>query len=120
MSIPSVTSENGLADDNRGGAGRMEGRIAIGPTGAVRVMVATKAHAVGGGSAGGGAVGCWDRLTKLAKDARLRPEAWLTMTDISGRWRPARPTSRHFTKTLSSLWPRGTKATLGDYLDGSL
>lgn len=38
-----VTIENGgLAGHDRGGARRVEGRIVIGPTGAVRVMVATK------------------------------------------------------------------------------
>jgi mannitol 2-dehydrogenase len=62
----------------------------------------------------------WDRLTALAREARVRPEAWLSMGDIFG---PLATDARYvaaFTAALSSLWSRGTVATLEDYLAGTL
>ncbi len=58
----------------------------------------------------------WDRLTALAKEARVDPKAWLTMADIFG---PLATDVRYvaaFTTALASLWERGTAATLEDYL----
>ncbi|MGN6488626.1 MAG: mannitol dehydrogenase family protein [Devosia sp.] len=62
----------------------------------------------------------WDRLTALAREARAKPQAWLTMGDIFG---PLATDPRYveaFTRALSSLWARGTVATLEDYLGGKL
>jgi mannitol 2-dehydrogenase len=58
----------------------------------------------------------WDRLTALAKEARAEPQAWLSMGDIFG---PLATDARYvaaFTGALSSLWSRGTVATLEAYL----
>jgi mannitol 2-dehydrogenase len=62
----------------------------------------------------------WDRLTKLAKEARVRPEAWLSMTDIFGPLATNPAYVAAFTTALSSLWARGTTATLEAYLTGTL
>jgi mannitol 2-dehydrogenase len=62
----------------------------------------------------------WDRLTALAREARTKPEAWLTMTDIFGPLASNAAYVAAFTKALSSLWARGTKATLEAYLAGTL
>jgi mannitol 2-dehydrogenase len=62
----------------------------------------------------------WDRLTALAREARTKPEAWLTMTDIFGPLASNAAYVAAFTKALSSLWARGTKATLEAYLDDTL
>ena len=58
----------------------------------------------------------WERLTAQAQTARHAPAAWLEMGDIFG------PLASHpayvaaFTTALSSLWARGTQATLQAYL----
>lgn len=62
----------------------------------------------------------WDRLTGLAKEARVRPEAWLTMTDIFGPLATNPAYVGAFAKALGSLWARGTTATLEAYLKGNL
>lgn len=62
----------------------------------------------------------WDRLKALAREAKGEPKAWLTMGDIFG---PLATDPRYveaFTRALSSLWARGTVATLEDYLGGKL
>jgi len=62
----------------------------------------------------------WDRLTALAKRARERPEAWLTMTDIFGTLSTNPAYVDAFTTALDSLWQRGTVATLEAYLTDRL
>lgn len=62
----------------------------------------------------------WDRLTALAKEAKADPNAWLTMGDIFGPLASNPIYVGAFTKALSSLWVRGTKATLEAYLDNAL
>jgi len=58
----------------------------------------------------------WDRLTALARQAKSDPKAWLTMTDIFGELAANPAYVAAFTGALSSLWSRGTRATLQDYL----
>lgn len=59
----------------------------------------------------------WDNLVKVAREARLRPLAWLEQRAIyddlaqDGRFAPA------FCRWLDALWDRGTAAVLTDYLD---
>jgi len=62
----------------------------------------------------------WDRLTALAKEARVKPEAWLTMGDIFGSLASNPAYVAAFTRALGSLWSRGTVATLEAYLAGTL
>jgi mannitol 2-dehydrogenase len=62
----------------------------------------------------------WDRLTALAKTARSDPKAWLSMTDIFGDLASHPAYVASFTTALSSLWSRGTRATLEAYLAGRL
>lgn len=62
----------------------------------------------------------WERLTALARAAKAEPKAWLTMGDIFG---PLAGDARYvaaFTGALSSLWARGTAATLEAYLQDRL
>ena len=54
---------------------------------------------------------------KRAKDA---PEAWLEMTDIFGDVAEDPVYRQAFTAALTSLWARGTVATLTAYLRGTL
>lgn len=58
----------------------------------------------------------WERVTALAREARERPEAWLTMTDIFGTLSTNPTYVAAFTTALRSLWQQGTVATLQDYL----
>lgn len=62
----------------------------------------------------------WDRLTALAKAAKGDPRAWLTMGDIFGPLASDPIYVAAFTGALSSLWVRGTAATLEAYLAGTL
>ncbi|MGV3489707.1 MAG: mannitol dehydrogenase family protein [Devosia sp.] len=62
----------------------------------------------------------WDRLTALAKEARVRPEAWLSMGDIFGPLATNAAYVAAFTTALASLWSRGTAATLQAYLANRL
>ena len=62
----------------------------------------------------------WDRLTALARKAKSDPAAWLTMTDIFGPLAADPVYVETFTRALSSLWSRGTRATLADYLADAL
>jgi mannitol 2-dehydrogenase len=58
----------------------------------------------------------WDRLTALAKQAKVDPKAWLSMTDIFGELSTNPTYVAAFSTALSSLWSRGTRATLEAYL----
>ena len=62
----------------------------------------------------------WERLTSLAKQAKSDPVAWLSMGDIFGPLASNPTYVAAFTTALSSLWSRGTKATLEAYLGGVL
>ena len=62
----------------------------------------------------------WDRLTVQAKRAKDAPEAWLEMTDIFGDVAEDPVYRQAFTAALTSLWARGTLATLTAYLGGTL
>jgi mannitol 2-dehydrogenase len=62
----------------------------------------------------------WERLTALAKQARVKPEAWLSMSDIFGPLATDTGYVSAFSTALSSLWERGTGATLEAYLTGKL
>jgi mannitol 2-dehydrogenase len=62
----------------------------------------------------------WDRLTQQARKARDNPAAWLDMPDIYGDLASAPSFVQAFGKSLNSLWSKGTKATLEDYLANRL
>ncbi len=62
----------------------------------------------------------WDRLTGLAKAAKDDPAQWLTMSDIFGTLASNPAYVAAFTGALTSLWARGTAATLEAYLAGTL
>jgi mannitol 2-dehydrogenase len=62
----------------------------------------------------------WDRLVALARQAKADPKAWLTMADIFGPLASNPAYVGAFTTALSSLWSRGTKATLEAYLGNAL
>ena len=62
----------------------------------------------------------WDRLTTLAKAAKTDPKAWLSMGDIFGPLASNPSYVAAFTTALTSLWSRGTAATLKAYLDNAL
>lgn len=62
----------------------------------------------------------WDRLTALARQAKDDPKAWLTMADIFGPLATEPAYVAAFSMALSSLWSRGTAATLEAYLAGRL
>ena len=58
----------------------------------------------------------WGALTALAGQARSRPEAWLGMADVYGDFGREPRFVQDFSAALQSLWDRGTRATLEDYL----
>lgn len=62
----------------------------------------------------------WDRLAAQARMARESPAAWLQMTDIFGDLATNPPYVDAFAKALSSLWARGTLATLELYLSNDI
>lgn len=62
----------------------------------------------------------WERLTGLAKAARGDAAAWLSMGDIFGALAGNPAYVAAFTTALTSLWSRGTVATLEAYLAGTL
>lgn len=62
----------------------------------------------------------WDRLTRLAKEAKADPAAWLTMTDIFGPLASNPAYVAAFTNALGWLWARGTTVTLEAYLANKL
>lgn len=59
----------------------------------------------------------WDRLTKLAREARDRPDAWLEMRDIYGDLGENPVFRDAFAAALHSLWADGCAATLKAYLE---
>ncbi len=62
----------------------------------------------------------WTRLQTHAKAARTRPEAFLELGEIFGDCAKNATYVAAFSKALTSLWARGTRATLDDYLGDRL
>ncbi len=58
----------------------------------------------------------WDRLQAAAKLALNDPKAWLAMDDIFGDLATNRAYVEVFSSALSSLWSKGVRTTLADYL----
>ncbi len=58
----------------------------------------------------------WDRLQKAAKPARHDPQAFLKMRDIFGELGENPAYVDAFSSALASLWTRGVRSTLADYL----
>jgi len=58
----------------------------------------------------------WDRLQAAAKPAREDPKAFLALRDIFGELADSPTYVAAFSAALSSLWSRGVRATLADYL----
>jgi mannitol 2-dehydrogenase len=58
----------------------------------------------------------WERIHAAAKQARTDPRAFLAMHDIFGNLARDAIYVAAFSKALSSLWGRGVRATLGEYL----
>ena len=62
----------------------------------------------------------WQRLQAHARRAKDKPEAYLEMRDIFGGLASDPAYVALFSKALQSLWGRGVRATLADYLNGRL
>jgi mannitol 2-dehydrogenase len=60
----------------------------------------------------------WDRLQAAARPARNDPQAFLAMRDIFGDLADNPVYVGAFSNALASLWSKGVRATLADYLDG--
>ena len=58
----------------------------------------------------------WERLQTAAKPARSDPLAFLQLRDIFGGLADNPSYVRAFSDALSSLWTRGVRSTLADYL----
>jgi mannitol 2-dehydrogenase len=58
----------------------------------------------------------WERLQAAARLARGDPKAWLAMGDIFGGLAANAAYVNAFSSALSSLWSKGVRATLADYL----
>jgi mannitol 2-dehydrogenase len=58
----------------------------------------------------------WDRLQATARPARTDPKAWLAMSDIFGDLAKNPTYSEAFSPALTSLWTKGVRSTLADYL----
>jgi len=58
----------------------------------------------------------WDRLQAAAKPARQDPRVFLALRDIFGELTDNPVYVAAFSSALSSLWSRGVRATLADYL----
>ena len=58
----------------------------------------------------------WDRLQKAAKPARNDPLAFLKLRDIFGELAESPAYVNAFSNALASLWARGVRSTLADYL----
>jgi mannitol 2-dehydrogenase len=58
----------------------------------------------------------WDRLQTVAKPARQNPSAFLSMRDIFGELAENPTYVTAFSAALSSLWAKGVRATLAEYL----
>ncbi len=59
----------------------------------------------------------WARLTACARDARVRPDAWLEMRDVYGEVGQSSVFREAFAAALDDLWNNGCAATLQAYLD---
>jgi mannitol 2-dehydrogenase len=59
----------------------------------------------------------WDRLQAHARRAKDDPRAYLEMTDIFGGLASDPAYVAAFSKALNSLWAKGVRATLDDYLN---
>jgi len=60
----------------------------------------------------------WDRLQAAARPARTDPKAWLAMGDIFGDLATNPTYEQAFSSALASLWSKGVRATLAEYLEG--
>src|SRR5271157_1817920 len=60
----------------------------------------------------------WDRLQAAARPARSDPRAFLAMRDIFGELADTRAYVDAFSGALGSLWTKGVRTTLADYLQG--
>ena len=58
----------------------------------------------------------WDRLTKVAQEARNRPAAWLEQRAIYGDLADNPDFVAAFGKALNDVWANGTAATIRAYL----
>ncbi len=61
----------------------------------------------------------WDRLQAAAKAARYDPRAWLALGDIFGDLATNSIYIETFSAALASLWAKGVRTTLADYLGGA-
>jgi len=62
----------------------------------------------------------WERIQTAAKRARGNPRAFLELSDIFGKLADEPAYVGAFSNALSSLWARGVRATLADYLSDKL
>jgi mannitol 2-dehydrogenase len=62
----------------------------------------------------------WERIQTAAKRARSHPRAFLKLSDIFGKLADEPAYVGAFSDALSSLWARGVRATLADYLSDKL
>ena len=60
----------------------------------------------------------WERLHAAAKPARNDPPAFLQLRDIFGELADTKAYVDAFSVALGSLWTKGVRATLADYLQG--
>jgi mannitol 2-dehydrogenase len=60
----------------------------------------------------------WDRLQKTAQAAKIDPTAWLAMSDIYGDVAHNPEFRSAFVAALNSVWTKGAKATVEEYLAG--
>ncbi|AWK84918.1 mannitol dehydrogenase family protein [Azospirillum thermophilum] len=61
----------------------------------------------------------WDRLNRVAAQARSEPAVWLDQEDIYGEIGRAQPFRDAFSTALRALWTDGTRAVLARYAGGS-
>jgi mannitol 2-dehydrogenase len=59
----------------------------------------------------------WARLQKTALAAKIDPDQWLAMADIYGEVGKSSVMREEFAAALNSLWVKGTKATVEEYLN---
>lgn len=59
----------------------------------------------------------WERLTAVAAQAKDRPAAWLEMEDIYGALGRDPVVAAAFTEALNTVWARGARAAIADYLE---
>jgi len=62
----------------------------------------------------------WERIQTAAKRARMAPLAFLELRDIFGKLAEDPTYVGAFSGALSSLWTRGVRSTLADYLSDKL